>query len=496
MNIILKTITFSVCMVMLTVTGFSSVTDVVVEGDVDSQQEGISLEECVTYAVRNSFEAKMAKLDLMIAETDKLFAEAVFDTFLFGEAGYIEDKRQPASVFAGNDSQTNIYSAGISKEFLTGTQVNATWSDQRDWVNSQFVTRNPSHDAQLMLEVTQPVGSNFFGYVDRTNLSVTNLAIKNAGIELQNRIEQLISDVEKDYWDLVYAKRSMEIHKNMLERARDLNETNKRNFDTGIIERVDLLASEANVLTREKDYLIARDTYRRTEENLKLIMNMNEEDRIFPEEGFSSEPEEFDLGECLKTAFENRRDYKIRKRDVKIKDLKLKMKWNEKWPEIDLKGSFGMNGLEGDFDKAAGKTTVRDNTYYYAGIEVTVPVENSQARGGYKKASYEKEKAIVALKETERTIITQVGNDLRLVLTMNASVSNMTEAVKLQREKLDEEGKRYKYGRSTTKRLIDYQTDLLNAERQEAIELLARERSRVELERDMSTLLGKYEELI
>ena len=155
-----------------------------------------------------------------------------------------------------------------------------------------------------------------------------------------------------------------------------------------------------------------------------------------------------------------------------------------------------MNGLEDKFNDAAGKTTVADNTYYYTGLELTMPLENSLARSEFQKASYEKERAIVSLKEKERTIITSVSNSFRTLATLNATVINMSEAVRLQAAKLGEEEKRFRYGRSSTKSLIDYQNDLLRARMSEARELLAREKARVDLEKEMSVLLEKYKDVL
>lgn len=457
---------------------------------------GISLEECVAYAVHNSFEVKLAKLDLYIAETDKLYAEAVFDTIVFGNFSYEEDKRQQLSVFAGDKSQTNTFSVGASKVLPTGTEVKATWTNRRDWNNTPFVTTNPSHNAEWRLEGTQPVAKNFFGYVDRNTVTVTKLAIMNSSLEMKNRIEDLIAEVEKGYWNLVRTKKTVEINRGLLERANALYETNSRNYDIGLIERGDLLASEANVLIREKDLLLAENRYRNAQENLKLLMNMEEAYYLTPSEAFDVEPKKYNLVECLRMAFDRRRDYQMRKRNVKIQNINLKMRSNELWPEIDLKGTFAMNGLERKFAKAAGKSTVADNTYFYGGVEVTMPLENSQEVGDFRRAKYEKERSVVELKEIERTIITQVGNSYRDVNTLNASVTNMTEAVKLQAEKLKEEEKRYKYGRSDTKRLIDYQDDLRNAEMQQTTELYVRETSAVDLKKDMGILLDEYERMI
>jgi len=456
----------------------------------------LSLEDCVRYAVNNSFEVKLARLDLLIAETELMYSEAVYDTFVYGGAGYVEDKRQELSVFAPDDDQMNTYSIGARKTLPTGTELNAELSDVRQWSNSAFVSKNPSHNAELKLEAKQPVGSNFFGYVDRTRVTITKLAIMNADLETRDRIEELIAKVERAYWELASSKRSLDIYWDILEKARRLHQTNARNYDIGLIEKVDLYASEANVATIEAEVIIAENRFKRAGEDLKLIMNYPDKRDLLSSDELVPREIKKDLPSCFKEAFDNRRDYKIRKRDVKIKGLDLKVNANLMWPEIDLMGTMAMNGLETSFEKAMGKTTVADNTYYYAGVEFSFPLENREALSGYRKAKYEKESAIVSLKDTERTIITQVGNSYRDVVAFENSLRFMSQAVVFQKEKLEEEEKRFNYGRSNTKRLIDYQRELLRSQLEETRFLLDSQRSKVDLNRTMNVILSKYEDIL
>jgi outer membrane protein TolC len=466
------------------------------EGAFEAGTYELSPEDCVVYSIENSFEAKLAKLDLLIAETRMLYSEAVFDTNFFGNVSYIEDKRQPVSVFSGDDRQTNLYSAGVRKKLPSGTELTASWSDQRDWVNSPFVTTNPSHNAQLTLEAVQPVLKNAFGFVDRSRITLTRLAIMNADLDTRERIEKLTADVEKKYWALVYHGKMLGAYEDMLEKARELNESNAGNYDLGLIERPDMLSSEANVLMREKDVILAREEYERSRDDLKLLMNIQEQIELIPSVTFNEESKEADLAESLKTAFDKNREYQKLRREVEMSYISLKIKKNQLWPELDLEGTLAMNGLEGDFSKAAGKTTVADNTYYYLGAKFSFPLENSMARAEHYKASYEKEKALVSLKQKERSIITVIGNTFRAMMSLNSSVAKVKEAAHLQSEKLKEEEKRFSSGRSRTKTLIDYQTDLINAERAEAGELFAREVARINMEKEMNVLLGKYEDLL
>ena len=485
---------------LCTNTGISYSQEPEVETSVDetmpAEIRSMSLQECVVYAVINSFEVKLAKLDLLIAETDLRYVQAVFDTFIYGGASYTEDKSDQLSVFAPTKSQTNEYYAGISKKLPTGTEVNLSIGDTRSWSNSSFVSKNPSHTAQWTAELTQPLGKNAFGFIDRKTVTITRLAIENADLETQDRIEELIAKTEEAYWDLVFAKRDQEIYYGMLDRAKKLYEDDIRRFDMGLIERVDLLNSEANLEKTKAEVLIVENRYDRAKENLKLIMNIEDTLRIVPEDFLALHTLKEDLPACLKEAFEKRRDYDIARRDVDIKGIDLKIKRNNEWPEIDLTMSMAMNGIEGKFNHAVGTTSAGTHPTYYAGVEVNFPLENSEAGSEYTKAKHEKERSIVKLKEVERTIITEVVNAYDAVIAYEVSSAYMTKAAQLQEEKLDEEDKRFKYGRSSTKRIIDYQRDLLRAQLEEAQFLHNHNKAKVALQRRMNTLLEKYEALL
>lgn len=456
----------------------------------------LSLENCVLFSIRNSFEVKMAKLDLLIAGTERMLSESIFDTTFFGEAGYREDKSQQLSVFASDDNQSNEYSAGLTKKLITGTTLTASVGDTRGWSNTAFISRNPAHEAKFELEAVQSVGKNFFGYVDRRELSVTRLAIKNSDLDTKDRIEEVISNTAKSYWRKVFAKLSLDINVIMLEKARELHKTNTRNYDVGIMEKGDFLSSQANVLLREKDVLLAENDHKRAEEDLKLLINLDRSAVISSMDLFPDLVMEYDLPDWLKMAFENRRDYLIGKRDIDIKNLELQMKKNNRWPEIDLTLSMAVNGLDNDIRKAIDKTTGFDNTNYFAGVEFSVPLENNLARSEFKKAAFQKEKALIELKNLERNIITEIANAYRDVKTYEINLSTINAAVLLQKEKLEAEEKKFGHGRSSTKTVIDYQQDLLNARLDNADAMLKLQESRIDLQRAVNIMLREYEEFV
>ncbi len=456
----------------------------------------VSLDECVIFAVANSFEVKLAKLDLYIAETGLMYSESVFDTFLSGGYRYSEDRRKKVSTALSAYDYENFYYAGIEKTLPSGTDVSINFEDKRSRLQTDYAGIGFYHVPELSINVEQPVGKNMFGFVDRSEITLTSLAIKNSGLDTQDRIEELIAKVERAYWTAVFRKRSMEIYEGILKKAKKLHEVNRRNFDIGMIEKVDFVASEANVAKREAEVIIARNSYRRARENLKLLMNLEEEQSIVPYGTLELNKIREDLADCLEASFKRRRDYEIAKRNAEIKGLSLKVKSNLRWPEIDFVASAALNGIDANFGDGMETITRGSNPYYYVGIEFEVPIENRAAKSEYLATKLEKEKSLVEIKNVERNIITEVGNAFRDVTSFEASLVYIMKAVVYQSEKLAEEEKRFNYGRSTTKNIIDYQQDLLHTELEEAKYLFDHSVSKVNLERDMNVILAKYEEKI
>jgi outer membrane protein TolC len=456
------------------------------------EEISLSLDQCIQFAITNSYEMKLARLDFLIAQTDQLDAESIYDAILQADISYEKDKRQGPSALLPSLKRTNTYSTKATKTLPSGTELTFSLSDTRLWSDSSFVTLSPSHTAEAAVQARQPIGKNAFGFIDRRNIAKTILTILNADLDTKERIEALLAKVDKAYWQWAEAKKSLAIYGDLLERANDLHLANARNYDIGLIERGDLLASQANVLIREKDLLTARNRYRRAEEQIKLLINLDVKEQIHPEDDLEYRTIDFSLENCLIQAFQTRRDYLKAKRDIDIKDIVLETKANARWPEIDLVASFAANGVDREFGRAMNNITTDDNADYFAGIEISIPFGNRKARAEFNKARHNKEKAILSLKSIERSIVTEVGDAFRDYSTYNINLDKLQEAMRLELEKLKEEEKRFQAARSSTKRLIDYQQDYLYAQLALADGLLDLEKARVDLEKALNIVLRKH----
>lgn len=431
----------------------------------------LSIADVTRLALENNFDVQIAKFDAYINRNDLLEAVSIFDTILSASASFEDDQLKQSSTIFGSKSLTNIYSLNLSKKLPTGTTLSLGVSDTRDFTNSSFATINPAHEALAKFSLTQSLGKNFFGLIDRNEIKITKLDIENSDWTSLERIERSLAQAQKAYWAVVLFSEELDIKREEYKRARALYEIYSKKIHFGLIEDPDLYASEANMIQRENDVLASLDQLNAAKDALLLLLNEeNRRIRIRPLDHLTLEGPPVDLNQALESAIKNRKDYKKAKNEIDKKKLSLVSRKNSLWPQIDLAATFARNGLTRKYAKAFEDIINEDNPEIFVGVTVSIPIENRKARGQYNKAKLEKARALVELKKTERVILTEI-NDLVTRLGIQAGrVLTLKRVASLQEKKLQAELKRFKYGRSSSDILIRYQEDALSAK-------LAHERS-------------------
>lgn len=423
----------------------------------------ISVDNVRLIAANNNLDIKLVRLDSKIKGTELSYKEAVFDTVLNGTIDYTDDQRKAASSLAGSRTRTNNYNIGVDKKLRTGTDVEIDFTNKREWSDSSYVSPNPYHESEIAISITQPIAKNFFGLIDRGNIEIIKQEIKNAELDSYIKIEDAIISTEKAYWNLVFVREQVRAKKATFKKSIRLFNQYRRKLKIGLVETGDALAAEANMHIRESDLLLVSNELKTAEELLRLKLNIENEIRLYPTDTLHVNYFDTTLKESLTTAFENRRDYASNKNDIEAKNIDLNMKSNSRLPEIDLKATFAQNGISGKYYRALSDVFEDSNPNYYVAIEFEYPLENNLANSEYEKVTLEKAKAIINLQKTERQIISDIDGSIRNLSVNKVNISKMERAENLQKGKLFQEEKKFKYGRSNSDTLIRYQGDLLNA---------------------------------
>ncbi|MGE5280382.1 MAG: TolC family protein, partial [Deltaproteobacteria bacterium] len=313
----------------------------------------LTLEEATVFALENSLDVQIARFDAHAKQNDLPAALSLFDTYFTAQASYDDNQLKKSTSILGSRALNTDYALGLSKLLPTGTTVGLSLDHSRAYTNSAFASINPAHQALATLTLSQQLGRNFFGLIDRANIRITKLDIENSDWSSLDKIEAALASVQKAYWQLAYLNEELAIKRDMLDKAKDLFAAYEKQRALGLVEDPEYYGAEANVVDRENDLLGTADAIYAARNQLLLLLNQDARlVQITPADRMALVDDDVDLSAALKRAVGSRRDYKSALNDVEKKKLEVVVKKSSLWPEIDLKASFARNGLSRAYDKA------------------------------------------------------------------------------------------------------------------------------------------------
>lgn len=452
----------------------------------------LTLEDATRLAVQESFDVQIARMDAKIAQTDALSAKSLYDLIMDVEALYLKDKSKKTTTILGTKSQDTEYNVGLAQVLPSGTTFNIELDNVRSSTNSSFATNTTTHESVFKASLTQDLGRNLFGFNDRSDIKVRLLDIESAEYSSLDRIEELMVSVQKAYLNVVLAQEQLLIEQDMLQTAERLYDTQKEKLETGLIEKPDLIAAEANLIRRQNNIKLVDNHLQEAKNVLKVLLALDVDDEIIIEERFVVSDETLTDAQSVVKAFDNRPDYKRLQKQLEAQDIKVKMKKQNLWPEINLTASYERNGLREDFPGSIENITEEDNPTYAVGVSVEFPFQNRDARAQLKSQKYQKMKLLASAKKLERQIVLNVTDKVRAVKVHRSIVQTSANVARLEASKLKEEEKRFSRGRSNTDTLIRFQEDAIQARLREAEAKYNYSLALVQLKREEGSLLAYF----
>src|SRR5215208_2526001 len=261
-----------------------------------NQQRPLSLREALSMALENNKDIEVARENVRIAEFDLLGAKGVYDPRLSTTAFYERAENPISSFLSGGQNGSTIQSdyTGTARlegqsPFLGGN-YRLDFSSVRLTTNNQFTALNPQYPTALTFSYTQPLlrglkidNSRRLIEIARKNLSLTDSQFRQRAIET-------ITNVQRAYWDLVFALRSLQVQRDAVTVARTQLEHNKRLVNEGQLAPIDVVAAEAQISSYEQGVFSALEDVSRAENNLKNLIAQNQKAPIWTESVVPTDP--------------------------------------------------------------------------------------------------------------------------------------------------------------------------------------------------------------
>ncbi len=479
----------------------------------------LSLKDVVEGTLRNNVAIAVEEFNSRVREQDITVEESIFDPVIDAELSKREKTNQVSSAFASPDKSRNrdvVWDIALSQRLVTGAEYELSFNNDKNRTNSDFAGLNPQYSSELVFSISQPLLKNFGIDNNKREIYIAKNNLDISDYEFENAVINTITDVENNYWDLVFSIEDLKVKQKSLERARDLEKRVRAQVEVGTLAPLEILQAQADVADREEALLGAEDLIKDNEDTLKNFMNipfdsLDADKQVLPSDRPPFKPEEtVDVREAIKEALAKRPDYRSRKKQLDNDNIRLKYNQNQLYPTVDLFGSLGLNGISGEaVNITSGSVQGRSqfgggydetlanlfSTKYFLwefGLKFNYPIGNREAKSRLTQSRLTVAQTLLDLKDLEKKIVVEVREAARQIRTEVKRVFATRAARKLAQEQLNAEEKKFEVGLSTSFNVLEFQEDLAEAQSNEIQALIDYNKSKIRLRQAVSTTLEEH----
>ncbi len=483
-------------------------------------EKQLSLDDCIIGALKNNLGLAVEVYNPQLADISVTQAKEKFVPSLI--LGYDkQETNQPSFswIEAGDQVQEQFkdFYGQLTQEIPTGGNFELTLYSYKTETTARFQTINPRFGSQLRFNFTQPLLKNFGFRVSQREIIIAKNNTVISEIQLKQTLLDTIYNVEEAYWNYVGSIEYYKVMQQSLKLAQDLLAKNTKEVEVGMLAPIDVLSAKSEVARREADILQAESLIKRTQDQLKTILNLSSREeidltKIVPTDTPTFEERAVSLEEALSMGLQLRPDLQAIRVDMKNKDLDLSYAKNQLLPELNFQASLWSPGLSGTqliyeddnpltgniIDTIPGKSSaaLRDAfKFKYKnwnfGLTLSIPITSFVTRAQYAQARVSLDQAQVNLQNQEQQAFLEIRNAVRDVETSYKQVQAYGLARELAQEKLEAEQKKLRVGLATNYEVLLHQRDLADAQSSELRAVIDYNLALAALDRALGTTLEK-----
>lgn len=319
-------------------------------------QKPLTLKEAITLALENNKDIEVTRQNVRIAEFDLQSFRGVYEPRFSGQTYYERATVPNVSVFSTNRTTTtgsiigNASVQGYIPKF--GTILSGTFSNNRVSSDNPISILSPQYNSNLSLNITQPLFRGRSFDQNRRNIEISKRNLSLTDTQFRQRTIEVISNVQRAYWDLVYALRNLQVQRDGVRDAKEQLEHNKRLVEEGSLAPIDIVAAETQVAVIEQGVYEALENVNRASNVLKNLVSVNRNDSIWsesivPTDSVELETPKTTLTEALDLALKNRPEIQVNETQKEINSIEQRFYREQNKPQIDLTASYGTSGIGG-----------------------------------------------------------------------------------------------------------------------------------------------------
>lgn len=412
---------------------------------------------------------------------------------------------------------------GVSKSFITGTNVDFGWTNLRGASTSPRSDFNPFIDAAAQLTISQPLLRGFGLAVNNRNIRIAKNSVKVTDLAFKQQVIATVSAVIAGYWDLVSYNENVRVRQQALTLAQKLYDDNRKQVEIGTLAPIEIVRAEAEVASAQQALVNAQTQVLQQENLLKNALSRTgvasptiAEVRIIPTDRITVPDQEpiVPVQDLISQAVQQRVEVEQTRLNLENAKIGLAGSKSQLLPSLGVQAAFANNALagvatrgsyvdpttgilipgpdpffQGGWGTAVGQLFRRNFPDYSIAFQLQVPLRNRSANADMIMDQINVRQAEIRQQQLMNDIRVDVRNALTGLQQASAAHAAAVKARVLQEQNLDAEQKKYQLGASTVFLVIQAQRDLANARSQEVAAESQYAKSKVNLDQVLGRTL-------
>lgn len=487
------------------------------------RQQAMSLKEVVELALHNNKDIEVSRSIVRSAEASYHGTLGFYDPKLtFNRYFFREVQSVSSSTLGGDQGSINITgsSGGVSFFGLSpkaGGQYQVAYTDSQIKTSVIFATLDKQYKTNLTFSYSQPLLRNRKIDEPRRQIEIAKKNMSLTDAQFRTNVIDIITHVRNSYWDLVYALRNLQIQQDALHAAEEQLSHTQRLVARGYVAPIDVTQIEVQVSNFREGLYMALEGVAKSDSALKNLIVDDIKDPLWnvlviPSDPVDNRAPTITAEQALSDALAQRPELQQSDIALSINELNQRFYSDQKRPQVDLVGSYSLDGLAGRINPlssqdpiqfASTDLTNRVNELSVAaglpplpppantatvppflvgsygqslsnlfsnrfptvrfGIQVELPIRNRAAEAHLAVAREEGIQLKTRREQLDQLIKVDVRTALQSMRTAEARLRAAAEARSASEQQYESEVRLYNGGHSTTYLVLDRQVALKNA---------------------------------
>ncbi len=428
----------------------------------------LTLEECIQRALSRNFDLGIQGFATNVAAAGIEAARADFDPAI----SLTTAKDFTVTAVAGSSldgsarpTSENLASrATVSQRFATGANASLSTRLGRNQTNSQFSTLNPAYNSDASLTLSQPLLRGAGSTITRAQIRRAELGLDRAAHDYRSRVLDVIQSTETAYYNLAFAREQLEVRRSSLALARRLHEEARTRREVGTATDLDVLQAEVGVANARRGVLLAEQSVHDRSDQLLALIGRFELDAPLGATRLPATPVSRPaLDAALQTAKLNQPDIQSLAKSIEQLEIDLRLAHDARRLNLAANGVLGLNSRERAAGASYRELFDRDGYNWQLSLTLSFPWGFRGEKARLLQSALALQREQLRLRQLEQNIEVGVRSAVRAVETNLESVDISALASALSQKQYELESARFQAGLSTSRRVLEAQTDLETA---------------------------------